>query len=163
MISAYEILQRDYETALHYTMVQENLRREEQMVGRGSYGVPWELYKDGNQQITSDKFKLENVLDDQSPERRELEAIVKGRREKHPLLVLLGYHLYKLKDKIDIDDLCRSIFEKGLSVVIKSEKNKQVKEFLQMVYGIKSQETDNKGLAINLYRAFNETRTALDK
>lgn len=157
MITAYDILQKDYETVLHYSIVQENIRREEQTVGRGGYGVQWEQYKDGNEQITSDKFKLENVADEQSLERKRLNLIVKGRREKYALLVILGYHLYNLREKTNVDELCRSIYEKGLSVVTKAEKTKPVKEFLQMVSSLKSPVSDQKSLAINLYRAFKET------
>lgn len=161
MITAYDILQKDYETVLHYNVVQENLKREEQTVGRGGYGVQWEQYKDGNEQITSDKFKLENVTDEQSLERKKLNLIVKGRREKYALLVILGYHLYDISEKTNVEDLCRSIYERGLNAVTKAEKNKPVKEFLQMLSNLKSQISDQKSLAINLYRAYKETESAL--
>jgi len=162
MITAYDILQKDYETVLHYTTVQENIRREEQTVGRGAYGVQWEQYKDGNEQITSDKYKLENITDEQSIERKRLNLVVRGRKEKYPLLVILGYHLYNLKDKMNIEELCKAIYERGLGVVTKTEKTKPVKEFLQMVSSLKSQVTDSKSLAINLYRAFKETESSIE-
>lgn len=162
MITAYDILQKDYESVLHYMTVQENTRREEQSVGRGAYGVQWELYRDGNEQITSDKFKLENVTDEQSIERKTLNLIVRGRREKNPLLVILGYHLYQLREKTDIEELCKNLYERGLSQVTKSEKNKPVKEFLQMVSSLKTPIADQRSLALNLYRAFKETEEVLN-
>jgi Cu2+-containing amine oxidase len=161
MITAHDILQKDYETVLHYLTVQENIRREEQTVGRGGYGVSWELYRDGNDQITSDKFKLENVSDEQSLERKLLSMVVRGRREKNPLLVILGYHLYNLREKTNIDEMCRNIYERGVTSAAKSEKVKPVREFLQMIMSLKSPVTDQKSLAVNLYRAFKETEEAL--
>lgn len=160
MITSYDIIQKDYETILHYMTVEENTRREEQGVVRASYGIQWELYKDGNDQIKSDKYKLPDVVDDQSVIRKKISLILKGRREKNALLVILGYHLYTIKSHVDIDKLCKIIYEKGVSQAYKSEGKGPLKDYLQMVQGIGSI-TDNKSFAVNLYRSFKEAEYAL--
>lgn len=160
MITSYDIIQKDYETVLHYVAVQENTRREEQGVVRGAYGISWDQYKDGNEQIKSDKYKLNDVVDEQSVIRKKLGLILRGRREKNPLLVILGYHLYTIKNNVDIDKLCKTIYDKGVSQAYKIEAKGPLKDFLQMVSGI-SGITDNKSFSINLYRSFKEAEYAL--